>query len=242
MSYMVYEIVEGDNVDGRIIKVHCEKCSQGTCHRILASTKQRWDEIEDNDIYFSGFDRYQIIHCEGCETISFRHLSYWSENDEPEEKLYPESFIENHELKNFPVFEKELSEIYYEAVSSFNAGNFILCAVGIRAIIEGICKDKGVKKGYIRNLETDEFVLYKNGSRKTANDLRGKILGLRDKEIITKSQNKILHQLRFLGNDAIHKLYRPSQEELKTALLIIENMIENLYVIPLHAEKLISRK
>ena len=44
----------------------------------------------------------------------------------------------------FPFNTNSLTEIYSEVINAYNHNLFILAAVGIRAILEGICKEKGI--------------------------------------------------------------------------------------------------
>lgn len=62
-------------------------------------------------------------------------------------------------------------------------------------------------------------------------DLQGKIEGLAEKDLITKDNCDILHNLRFIGNDALHELTAPPKSELKLAINIVEHAIESLYEI-----------
>ena len=63
------------------------------------------------------------------------------------------------------------------------------------------------------------------------NDLRGKIEGMLEKGLITPGQRDILHEHRFLGNEALHQLDTPNSQELNLAIDIIEHTLEHLYEI-----------
>lgn len=49
---------------------------------------------------------------------------------------------------------------------------------------------------------------------------------------MTKQSVKILHGQRYLGNEAVHMLARPSKSELKLAIEIIEHTLDHLYDVP----------
>lgn len=70
----------------------------------------------------------------------------------------------------------------------------------------------------------------------------GKISGLSEKGILTKKNSEILHEHRYLGNEAVHELSQPSEEEVKLAIEIIEHTLESLYEISEKAEELRMRK
>ncbi len=130
-----------------------------------------------------------------------------------------------------------MRRIYRETIECFNNEIYTLCAAGLRSIVEGICKDQGIKDGPITVTEND-------GSSKTVRkrNLHGKISGLCEKGILTKKNSDILHELRFLGNEAVHELSQPSPEELTLAIEIIEHIIDALYKIPEKARQLKHKK
>jgi hypothetical protein len=56
--------------------------------------------------------------------------------------------------------------------------------------------------------------------------------------LLTESSSQTLHEYRYLGNDAVHELARPSDDELRLAIDIIELTLEQLYELPEKAEEL----
>lgn len=73
---------------------------------------------------------------------------------------------------------------------------------------------------------------------KRKNNLEGKISGLSEKGLLTKKNAELLHEHRYIGNDAVHELSRPSDSDLKIAIEIVVHMFESLYEIPEKAEAL----
>ena len=55
----------------------------------------------------------------------------------------------------------------------------------------------------------------KNGTKvvKRFKNLEGKIAGLYEKGFLTKKSSTILHEHRFLGNEAVHELSQPSKDQ-----------------------------
>ena len=211
---------------------YCNKCKINSKHIVLSYIS---DKGSDEVSGVSWADKYQIIRCDTCNTISFRKDGWFSEyqylpdDDGSYEMLYPESTENRIEQKEYDNLPYRLDEIYDEVIKSFNTDNCILCAVGIRAILEGICSDKNIKEGRVP---------VENNQLKKKNNLEGRIYGLEENGIISKNQQEALHQLRFLGNDAVHELSKPSKSDLKTALEIIEHMRNDIYELPNKAEKL----
>ena len=121
---------------------------------------------------------------------------------------------------------EHLDSLYIEVVRSLNVRNFILCAGGIRALLEGICVDKGITKG-----------LNKEG--RTVRNLEGKINGLTD--FVPLGIVKNLHGLRFLGNQALHELEIPDESELRLALNVVEDILNIVYDFDYRSQALFEK-
>jgi hypothetical protein len=233
---------EFDTTKDRILKVYCAKCSGNTDHVVLQSTQTSDDQLVGYDSrkipeYISWSDTYQIIKCQGCCTVSFRHEKWNSESvgyyDGTSVLLYPkrnEDTIACRELGYVPC---GIRRVYKETIDCYNNDCLTLATVGLRAVIEGICADQKVKKGRVEIQRPDGTT-----TTEVKKNLEGKISGLCEKGILTEKNSTILHQHRYLGNEAAHQLIEPSREELKLAVEIIEHMLESLYEIPEKGEQL----
>jgi hypothetical protein len=100
-------------------------------------------------------------------------------------------------------------------------------------MIEGICAATGVKDGPVEMPDKD-------GTTKIVRkcNLQGKIEGMAEAGLLTRKHAEILHEHRFLGNEAVHELQRPSREELKLAVEVVEHTFDNLYELPDKADQL----
>jgi len=92
----------------------------------------------------------------------------------------------------------------------------VLAGIGIRAIIETVCKERSAK----------------------GKDLKEKIDDLANLGVVTKDGAKILHSLRFMGNDAAHEVKAHTNEELITAIDVAEYTLKGVYILPKLADKL----
>ncbi|MDR2756366.1 MAG: DUF4145 domain-containing protein [Planctomycetaceae bacterium] len=224
----------------QIESVLCGRCHRKTNHKILFSEQQDYGNDEIVGTY-----KYQVIQCQGCDTISFRKLESNSENYAPEtgepdvfETLYPERIEEKNatniiEWRSYNELPPKVNGLYEETTRCFSQGFRILCAAGIRAIVEAVCQDKNIKKGTVT-------IKDKSGKTKTkiSSNLEGKINNLAENDILTKSNADILHSLRYLGNEALHELEVPSTEELSLALGIIIHILDDIYKFPLQKKAL----
>lgn len=156
-------------------------------------------------------------------------------------KIYPEKAIGDLELKDFGIkIPPKIKNLYEEVIWTYNNKMGVLCAAGIRAVLEGICNEKNIEGGKVQKYEFGKPVLSHDGIPLLVNSsqLNGKIEGLAEHNFITKSYAQILHNLRFLGNQAVHQLDRPSDEHLKLAIDIIEHTLTSIYAIEVKAEGL----
>ncbi len=234
--------VTEDKTTGKEFDVLCAKCKLETCHKVLKSINDYWCSDDHPEYYVDGATEYQIIECQGCKTISFRSNGWFSEDDfhdgyEGNTILYPQRSKNTLPIKEFYNVPKNLRRIYREVIDSYNNELTTLCSAGLRAIIEGICSEKKIKHG---------LVTITDGSGATKevkkSNLQGKISGLAEKGILTKNNAEILHEHRFLGNEALHELVQPSMAELKLAIEIVEHVLESIFEIVSKAKELRERK
>ena len=210
------------------MKSYCRICKRDTNHKIISEEVVNFDD-EESGVY--GQDKYQIICCMGCDNVTFREEGWFSEDINPYTGeallrivLYPKASGDDIQSKWMMEVPDKIRRIYEETIKSYNNQNFILCATGLRAIIEGVCAEERIQDGPIKNVN-------KNGDVeiRRKNNLQGKIGGLYEKNLITESHAEILHEHRFLGNEAVHELDMPSAEELKLGIEILEHTLENIY-------------
>jgi hypothetical protein len=232
--------------EDKIAMCYCNECAKEINHRIVKSIKREWNDSSDG-YPIDGYDDYQIVQCVGCNKYTFRVDGYFSEyaehypdgsgSDGTYEKLYPESTKYCHVLKKFEHLPYNLKSVYEEAVTSFNHHQNILCSVGIRSILDGICVDKNVTKGWVEIASKDE-----TNKKRLSYKLDGKINGLKEAEIINKSQMQALNELRFIGNKAIHELEIPSRNDLQTAFEIVEHMLMEIYELTAKSDMLKNKR
>lgn len=196
------------------IKVYCPICRQTTNHFVLHSVKRYADANED----YWWCQTFSIVKCCGCDYVGF-HLKAMDESqieydDDGHEllastiRIFPHSHNEIEPISTW-VIPSEINAVYKETINCYNHHNYRLAGAGMRAIVEAICKDKGIDG---KNLEI-------------------KINRLTSQGIITKNDRDRLHAIRFIGNDSIHILKNYKPEELRIAIDIIHGILNNLYVI-----------
>ena len=160
-------------------------------------------------------ENHYFARCAGCDT--FTYAIEWSNNYDPNTgemystwKTYPRGATERKPIDDVYELPFKVRLIYKEIIGSMNAQLPVLSGIGLRALIESICKDQGI-----------------DGS-----NLEKRIDGLATKGVLSKAQADILHTHRFLGNAAAHEITSAKPRELVAALDIAENILRTLYVLP----------
>ena len=239
--------IDENKSKGEKFKAFCASCKTDTNHIVAqsidTSDSQTTNYGPDDSDSIDWSDRYQIIQCLGCDTFSFRHKNWFSENQQyygPNDfddgttiLLYPQRSKNILNAKDFYNAPKNLRAIYREVVNCFNSDSPLMCATGLRATIEGLCAEHSVTDGPIDVTKNDGSVVVQRRE-----NLEGKIAGLCEKGILTKKSANILHEHRYLGNNAVHELSRPAETDLRLAIEIIEHVLDSLYEIPEKADVL----
>lgn len=203
-------------------KLACIKCDCETYHKTLMSVN-----IHESEEGIDLWNDYEIVCCQGCKNISFRSNSACSEdiNYDPETgepsfdedvQLYPNRIAGRKQVKDMYLLPNTILRIYRETHGALCSRLTILAGIGIRALIESVCKEKGAQ-GKSLEKKIDDLVL---------------------KGVLTSDSAETLHSTRLLGNKSAHEVVPANDDELDIAMDIVENLIKNVYVIPEKAKKL----
>jgi len=200
----------------KIEKILCPTCGTETNHEIVWKSKEvRWDDYDDDMWATTNFD---VLQCLGCETPTLRKEHMFSEDINmkrvngklvafPEVTLWPKTgyrMLKPKYMNNAP---PNVKRVYRETVEAYNSELPTLCAAGVRATIECVCKEQGIVQ----------------------DDLKDKIDALKEKRVISDDFANALHENRLLGNDALHESALFGDIELKTAIELIETLLETVY-------------
>ncbi len=202
-----------------ITKVVCKKCGGGPRNHAVIAEHNQTLESPDGDI--TVWKCFQIVRCLGCETVRFQHTETCSEApEESEVQVFPES----QEPKRFAIdcrpFPSDIAKMYVETILAFNAGANTLAGGGLRATVEAICQEQKV----------------------TGANLKVRIDSLVTKGVLAKAQADFLHEERYIGNDALHEMKTPTDQDIEDGLKIVEGMLNTIYVLPAHAARLKGKR
>jgi hypothetical protein len=188
----------------------------------LARGEHRWSCDDEVKGYWEEIV-YRLWTCAGCDTGTLEEawtaLNYEDEegNQMYEITYHPRRAAADLPVKKYRQLPKNLLPLYDECIKSFNTGLDLLCAAGLRALIEGICEDKGM----------------------TGRTLEKRIDAM--SAVLPQNIVDSLHGFRFMGNDALHKLTSPDRECLRVAIEVCEDLLNFLYELDYKARMLPRR-
>jgi Domain of unknown function (DUF4145) len=198
----------------RTPRIYCNWCKRETNHELKGQHKATYGDEEDGLVEVL---TYRLWICRGCEH-GLLEEGYWISGmpDEAEEQeYYPERSQQFLVPKHYSKLKPALAAIYKEAITCYNGKAPILCAAGLRALLEGICQDKRIK----------------------GMNLKARIEGLRPR-LPNKNIIRNLHHFRFMGNDAVHELAAPKYTEIVLAIGVIEDLLNFFYELDYKASQL----
>lgn len=212
-----------------VSQIYCNSCQHETNHvcRLDEFSFVRLDEDEDIDTYGVEVDGLRLWSCAGCDEWTIEKYAALTVVEEYDALIDPKRIWSTYlpertrfyaKLKQYHLLPPTLVQVYQEVLHSYNSDLVILCAVGIRTLLEGICADQEIRGG----------------------NLFQKIEGLSD--MLPKNIVSNLHSLRFLGNEAAHELVSPDREEIHLAIQLIEDLLNFLYDLDYRASLLKERR
>jgi hypothetical protein len=194
-------------------KIFCNTCQRVTNHCLkgrCSGNRQHDEEWGDGDGFCDSV--YSFWMCAGCETATLEWQELFGtpesgyEQEDGEPTFFPTRSNDTIRPKRFFKLNPELRQLYYEVIRCFNTDSLILCTIGLRALLEGICKDKSC----------------------AGKDLMERIDNLFK---VMPSLNLIegLHHFRLAGNDAVHDLQSLTRDDARKAIEVMEDLLNYLY-------------
>jgi hypothetical protein len=206
------------------IEAPCKECKRNNKHHVLTSVELNGDiESGDNSLQYDAV--YRIIQCGGCETISYMTRSQNSEDWDFDENnhpywnvsinYYPSRNEGRAAMKDSILLPGGVQRVYEETISALNNDQVVLAGIGLRALVESVCKQK----------------------QAPGKNLAEKIDGLVELGALPRDGASILHKIRAMGNDAAHEVKPHKLDHLILALSVCEHLLQGVYLLPLYAEK-----
>lgn len=202
--------------------IYCNLCRGKTRHLLVASKEYNFGSRVDLGEP-AEWGEYRLWACAGCDTCTMEdyytadYMRSFGEEEYSQiyESIYhPKRTFSVRPNKYFENLPAKLNTLYSEVIKSYNETLHLLCAAGLRSLVEGICAEKGI----------------------VGPNLEKKIEGM--KALLPESIVKNLHGFRFIGNRAVHELEAPKTSELSLALDVIEDILNFLYALDYKASLL----
>jgi len=200
--------------DNKHLTAACNECNRHTRHKVLAQTHVHWEYGEGE---IDNWIDYQIIQCQGCLSVSFceealcsADIMYGEENPPVERRLFPNRIVGRAMMEGAQQLPESVYGIYEEAHNALCAELLIMAGFGVRAILEAVCKDRGI----------------------AGRNLKIKIDKLAEAGLITPSGATILQHLRSMGNAAAHEMKLHAQFQISAAFDVIEYLLQGVYILP----------
>lgn len=231
MSDELFIEVKLEELSNRNTRVRCQVCKQDfQSVEIIASVQKHVQSLIDKKFHVDWWETSQTLKCGGCETVFFRVISANSEDVDYDydhdgrevarystaERFYPELENLRNEINGFDLLPSHLAAIYSEAAKALHSNQPVLAGIGIRAILETICKDKGAP----------------------GSSLYEKIDGLRNQGVLSTNGATVLHKLRVLGNISAHEVKPQNSDQLLLAFDVLDNLLSNVYVLEPSVKKI----
>jgi hypothetical protein len=220
--------IEFNKTQDKEVKVSCGGCRSKTWHKVILSVDESGTDERGGGEWTA---HYQTIQCQGCKALSFRQvgtnpddfrqvsLGKWEASET--ETVFPSRTAGRIPLRDANVLPDQLRTIYVETIASLNNRQPLLSGIGVRAILETICRDRKAE----------------------GKDLHQKLRFLVTDGVLTRQGAEILQLLRNLGNnDAPQDIVAHSAEELTLAMDVIEHLLQGSYVLPYYARKAMANQ
>jgi hypothetical protein len=214
------ESLEFNKTKDKVYLIPCSRCLIETHHKVLSSADVSGKLLPENYLYW---EEYQIVQCQGCDAISFRKNSKNSEDLDYFEladgsvdstlvdhiEIYPSRIAGRSKVKRYWLLPAQVEKVYDETHSALSNKLMILGAIGIRVLVESVCKTKEA----------------------VGVNLKAQIDDLVQKGVLTQDGADILHTLRALGNESAHEMKSQDEDSIDLAMDVVENLLQSVFIL-----------
>jgi hypothetical protein len=198
-------------------RLQCLRCDGRTLHRVLTAVHEHGEHSAGDVRWWS---QYEIVQCQGCESVSFRQDSQntesYSISDSDQmvldhhEELFPHRLGGRKELPDLQYLPAAIQTVYRETHAAHASQLRLLAGIGIRALVEAVCKEKGTAG---RTLED------RVGNLVTAG-------------LLTPAGAQILQGTKLFGAKNTHEQQPLAMDLLSAAMEVVEHLLRSVYVLP----------
>lgn len=184
--------------------IYCNLCQRETKHKPVSEYSNNNSKEIDEYLTLWWTHTCYLWECGGCNALVAELKTQFSEDFYAESEYYPVREVSTLKKKQYKEISDKIEALYNEVIDSFNNSSYILCSIGLRALLEGILKDRGIDGSNLKvKIDAAEFI---------PSNIRNNLNGF-----------------RFLGNNSAHELFRPEKVDLEAAIYVIEDILNIVY-------------
>jgi len=134
------------DADAEVHKYFCNACQNTTRHVQRAVHEKSYHDPESD---IQAWCTWTLWECLGCEEVMATEC--WTSTEDidprtgglaPSVSFFPPRSSHQAKKKDYQSIPYQLDSIYSEVIQTFNTKAHILCAAGLRALLEAICVDR----------------------------------------------------------------------------------------------------
>ena len=201
--------------DEKIARSHCNQCGCKTKHHVVAVREQQGSETIGEDFSIDWSNTYSLLECCGCEEISVKRTSWFSEDPDYENVEYYPTRVSRRQPSWIEDIPEATAELMREIYGALQGDQRRLALMGARTVIDGLLlRQVGDSGTFAERLDA-----------------------LENKGFLSKINREPLEAALNAGHAAAHRSYKPDTANLNLVMDIVENVLqaENLSE---HADKL----
>jgi hypothetical protein len=198
-----------------VTKAPCRHCVRETKHLVIGTRKTSDRADVDGVGPISWEDKYEMLECAGCETVSLRQTHWSSEDPELEVVHYPPAVSRPIPRWRYKA-PYSISDLIGEVYAALHNDSRSLALMGARTILDLILVDKVGDVGRFS----------------------AKLKKLEEQGFVARQSRTILEAALDAGSAAAHRGYKPTPRQLNQVMDIVENVLQSVYVLEKAAEAL----
>jgi hypothetical protein len=193
----------------------CRRCLRTTKHLTLAMRETSHSEDVQGYGPIQWSDRYEMLECAGCESVTLRHTHWFSEEPDVVVVLYPPAVSRRspnwkHKLPS------RISSLMDEIYNALHSDSRRLALMGARTVLDIVLSEKIGEAG----------------------GFDSKLAKLEESGFVGTQSLEYLKAALEAGHAASHRGFDPKKDQLAHVMDIIENMLQTIYVLDQSAMEL----
>jgi Domain of unknown function (DUF4145) len=201
-----------------LTRSHCNECGRPTRHHVLCA-KQINDSTEAEgygEIQWA--DKYELVECAGCESVSMRHTYWFEPTDDTVIKTYPPPVARRRPSWRTKL-PRDIRQLLDEVYSALDANSRALATMGSRAVLDMVLVQQAGDVGSF-------------GEKLKALEAAG---------VVGRKNRQVLEAALDAGSAAAHRGHHASSEDVNAVMDILENLLQAIYHLEGLAERLKER-